>query len=140
MMAKKKSQTNVTTRDILQFLTQQGCFVWRQNVLPIPLSRKGILVGYRSGGRAGIPDIIGVVRKDLLSGVGSGEGGIFLGVEVKTGHDKLRDEQIGFHQQAQKVGAIILVVKDFEDFLKQWNTLLKLNKSETPTLLDTKAD
>lgn len=122
-MAKKPSQTNATTRDILNFLTGEGCFVWRQNVLPIPLAREGVLSGWRSGGKSGLPDVIGVLRAGLLPGWWGGAGGIFLGVEIKTGADKLRPEQIGFHTTARKLGALILVVKDYQDFLTQWNEL-----------------
>lgn len=122
----KTSKTNATTRDILSFLTSEGCFVWRQNVLPIPIQRAGVFSGYRSGGKSGIPDIIGVIAADILPGWWGGKGGIFLGVEVKTGADRLRDEQLGFHSQARKLGAIILVVKDFEDFKKQWTELKSL--------------
>ena len=52
-----------------------------------------------------------------------------LGIEVKTGRDRLRAEQEGFHEQARKSGAYILVVKDFEDFLRQWNNDGDLRKN-----------
>lgn len=105
------TKTNETTRDILKFLFASSVFAWRHNVLPIPLPGGG----YRPGSKSGIPDIIGILS----------EGGKFLGVEVKTGKDRLRPEQIGFHLTARKLGALILVVKDYEDFLTQWNGLNK---------------
>ena len=115
---KQKSPTNETTRRILNFLFAQGVFAWRHNVLPIPIPGGGL----RPGSKSGVPDIIGVSSAlwgDLCYQ------GKFIGVEIKTGKDRLRPEQEGFHHTARKLGAIILVVKDFEDFLKQWNNLKK---------------
>lgn len=82
--------------------------------MPIPVCRNGAVVGFRSGGKSGIPDIVGMLRPH----------GRFFGVEIKTGRDKLRPEQIGFHSQARKLGAFILVVKDYEDFIDQWTCFM----------------
>lgn len=101
------SKTNETTRRILDFLCRNGIFAWRHNVLPIPV----VGAGLRSGSKSGVPDIIGILPNT----------GRFLGIEVKTGKDKLRDTQRGFHLTASKLGALILVVKDYDDFLDQWN-------------------
>jgi len=103
------SKTNELTRRILQFLYAAGVFAWRNNVLPVPLPGGG----YRPGSKSGIPDIIGILP---LSGR-------FIGIEVKTGRDRVRPEQEGFHSTARKLGAVILVIKDFEDFLTQWNQI-----------------
>lgn len=54
--------------------------------------------------------------------------GCFVGVEVKTGKDKLRPEQEGFIKQATTLGAIILIVKNYDDFIEQW-TKLKQKKN-----------
>lgn len=127
MKPKKKLSTidltNETTRRILNFLFSQGVFAWRENVLPIPL----LSGGYRPGSKAGKPDIVGILP-DIWGG--SVCGGKFFGCEVKTGKDRLRPEQEGFHFTARKLGAIIFVVKDFEDFLKQWNQLKTKSKKE----------
>jgi hypothetical protein len=110
------TKTNETTRDILKFLFTQRVFAWRHNVLPVPVPGGG----YRSGGKSGIPDIIGI-----LPDIGGEHGfqGKFFGCEIKTGKDRLRPEQIGFHTTAQKLGAVIMVVKDFNDFQEQWTQL-----------------
>lgn len=109
--------TNETTSQILKFLTLDiGAFVWRQNVLPVPLPGGG----FRPGSKLGVPDIIGILPK-----IGNMAGGTFIGVEVKTGKDKVRPEQEGFHFTAKKLGAIILIVKDFKDFETQWQQLIK---------------
>ena len=109
------SQTNKTTNAILKFLFSAGIFAWRANVLPVPL----LGGGFRPGGKAGTPDILGILTKT----------GRFLGIEIKSGRDRLRPEQIGFHKNAMDAGALILVVKDFEDFLTQWNDYLRISKT-----------
>lgn len=111
---KKTSQTNETTKRILKYLTFiEHAFVWRNNVLPVPLQGGG----YRSGSKKGVPDIIGILPN----------GGVFIGVEVKTGRDKVRVEQEGFHTTAKKLGAVILVVSDFDNFLIQWKQYKMVN-------------
>lgn len=117
MKQKKKSPTNETTRRILNFLLDNGVFAWRHNVLPVPLPGGG----FRPGSKSGIPDIIGI-----LPALGGNNrcAGRFLGAEIKTGKDSLRPEQEGFHFTARKLGAVIFVVKDFDDFLEQWNNFI----------------
>lgn len=124
----KKSKTNETTGAILEYLYSVGVYAWRQNVLPVPILREGQVLGFRSGGPSGLPDIIGIVPCVLpAGGVGSGDRlfGLFLGVEIKTGKDRLRPAQIGFHSSARGAGAVILVVKDFDDFMVQWGEVVE---------------
>jgi hypothetical protein len=117
-MAKKINQTNVATRRIIEYLTfSAGAFVWRQNVLPIPI----VGGGFRSGGKKGVPDIIGILPRT----------GRFIGVETKKGRDKVNEEQEGFHTQARKLGAVIIVAQGndadeiFNSFLEQWTIIMK---------------
>lgn len=110
-----REQTARLTRDICDYLILEGHKAWRQNVLPVPLSGGG----FRSGSKAGQPDVVGILCDP------GGRGGCYFGIEVKTGRDKLRDVQKAFHFEARKLGAIILVVKTFEDFFVQWMTLKK---------------
>ena len=109
----KQSKTNDTTAKILEFLTKQKVFCWRQNVAPIPVARAGSIVGFRSGGKSGISDIVAVLPP-------TGRGAF---IEVKTGKDKLRPEQEGFKRNVTLMGAIYMEVKDFEDFQQQWEKL-----------------
>ena len=104
------TETNATTNSILDFLFRAGIFAWRSNVAPIPIQRKGQVVGFRSGGKAGSPDVEGILPPH----------GKYFGIEVKTGKDSLRPSQLGFHKTARASGAMILVVKDYSDFLEQW--------------------
>lgn len=103
------SQTNKTTTQILDDLLARGVLAWRHNTLPIPMVREGVFVGYRPSAKIGLPDILGIIPPH----------GIFLGIEIKTGRDKLRPEQIAFHDQARRLGAIILVISTFEDYQQQ---------------------
>jgi hypothetical protein len=117
------SLTNETTNAILSFLFSNRIFAWRQNSGGIPLFRDGILTGFRPGGKTGQPDIVGILPSDgkYL--------GTYLGIEVKTGKDRLSEGQISFHKQARDSGAVILVVKDFLDFLSQWEKIHKLSQT-----------
>ena len=82
--------------------------------------REGILTGFRPGGKVGQPDIVGILPT-----------GIYLGIEIKSGKDRLSEGQLSFHKQARDAGALILVVHDLNDFLNQWNKLK--NSSSHPT-------
>jgi hypothetical protein len=112
------SVTNQTTRDILNFLFKERVFAWRQNTLPIPMVREGVVTGFRPGGLSGQPDIVGI-----LPAIGNRDGGRYIGIEIKTGKDRLRPEQIGFHANVRLMGGVIMVVHTFEDFLEQFNAL-----------------
>lgn len=103
------SQTNDTTRAILNFFFSAGIFSYRQNTTGIPISGGG----FRPAAKTGLPDIIAILPPS----------GTYLGVEIKTGKDKLSDVQIGTHMNIRKMGGIVLVVKDYQDFLTQWNAL-----------------
>jgi hypothetical protein len=105
-----KTKTNETTREILGFLFTEGVFAWRENVLPVPVVRAGAVTSFRSGSKAGKPDIMGI-----LPHVGR-----TICCEIKTGKDRLRPEQVGFLETARKMGALVMVVKDYEDFLRRW--------------------
>ena len=113
-----RTRTNETTRDILKFLFENGVSARRQNVLPIPISREGIITGFRSGGRSGLPDIMGRFHPRVYPPYGRG-----LCIEVKTGKDHLRPEQIGFLKESSEFGDVVMIVKDYNDFLEQWKNL-----------------
>jgi hypothetical protein len=105
----QKSATNILTQKILEHLYSVGVYSWRQNVLPIPVVRGGVVTGFRSGGKSGLPDIMGVLPPR----------GKLLCVEIKTGRDRLRPEQIGFHASVRRMGGAVLVVKTWEDYTRQ---------------------
>lgn len=115
-MTKKQSPTNELTTRILNFLFSAGIFCWRQNVAPIPIQREGLVVGFRSGGISGQPDIVAILPPT----------GRYLGIEVKTGFDRLRPGQVSFRENSTHCGAAYLEVKTFDDFLNQFTELKKI--------------
>lgn len=50
--------------------------------------------------------------------------GRFMGIEIKIGSDRLRPEQIGFHSNVVRMGALSLVVRSEEDFINQVKPIL----------------
>lgn len=107
------SKTNDTTRDILEFLIRNKIFAWRQNVSPIPTRRDGVITGFRSGGKAGVSDIVAIYPPN----------GRAIFIEVKTGSDRQRPEQKGFQRNVELMGAVYIIVKTYADFLEQWEWL-----------------
>lgn len=110
---KKQSKTNETSSKIIELFTRHDILAWRQNTSGIPLHREGVIIGFRPSAKAGISDIIAI-----LPPVGRG---VFI--EIKTGKDKIRPEQEGFKRNVSLMGGIFLEVKDFQDFLDQWDSL-----------------
>ena len=102
----KQSLTNETTLKINDWFFRHGIYSWRQNTGGMwdPGKRQ-----FRASNKVGVSDIIAI-----LPPVGR-----FLGVEVKTGKDKLRPEQEGFGKNVEKMGAKYIVVKDYFDFLQK---------------------
>ena len=112
-MKRKQSKTNELTIRIIEHLYTLGIFAWRQNTLPVPMVREGVFSGFRPASKSGVPDICAILPPR----------GRYVGIEIKTGKDRLRPEQIGFHESVGKVGARVLVVKDWEDFLEKFNNI-----------------
>lgn len=111
------SKTNDTTRQILKFLFDQGVFAYRNSVgggaASYTKQNGEITNRFIQFGKSGSPDIIAITPPD----------GRFLGIEVKTGRDRLRPAQEGFITNARRMGAEVLIVKDFNHFLEQWKQL-----------------
>lgn len=108
-MKQKTNVTNDLTQRILKHLYSVGIYCWRQNSLPIPVVRGGVFSGFRPASKTGVPDILAILPPF----------GRLLCIEIKTGRDRLRPEQIGFHKSAALMGAVVLVVKDWDDYVRQ---------------------
>lgn len=104
---RKGTITNKTTSEIVKYMNLNG---WASRINIVAIQRNG---KYTSSNMAlGIPDVIGCLD------------GLFISIEVKTGKDKLSENQIKCHSKIKEKGkGIVLVVKDFEDFLTQMNNL-----------------
>lgn len=127
------SETNELTQLIITRLLSIGIFAYRQNVLPIPVLAAGQLVGYRPPPVTGIPDIQAVVSLGKSSYWPAGGGS--LGLEIKTGADRIRPSQEGFHANVRACQGIILMVHTYADFLSQIIPLLDLLTPQQLTLL-----
>ncbi len=122
------STTNdLTTKIIGALFSAARIFSYRQNVLGVPISVSGQVVGYRPPPTTGIPDIQVVVPRGKSSLWPNGSG--FLGIEVKNSltKDKIRPSQTAFHANARAGGdAQILTVHNYPDFLAQILPILDL--------------
>jgi hypothetical protein len=103
----KQSPTNETTTLILKHLFNRRIFAWRNSVGGIKTDH-----GFYQFGKSGSPDIIAIL-----------DGGVFFGCEIKTKKDRMSELQKSFHLQAKQRGAIMFVVKNYQDFLLQWQNL-----------------
>lgn len=110
------TKTNETTQLILNYLFKKGIYAWRNSVGAIKSQGK-----FYQMGKLGSSDIFAVLPPH----------GTFLGIEIKTGADKLRPEQVGFIKNVQFRGGGAIVVKDFDDFFEQFRIIeiLKIQKS-----------
>lgn len=104
------SVTNDLTRFILDDLFSRGIWAWREDTVGIPLQGGG----FRPAGKKGKPDVMGYCP--------SGRG---LCIEVKTGKDRLRPEQVGFQANCQRFNVFFLVVHDKDDYSNQLLELIR---------------
>ena len=102
------SKTNETTRNIIAYLFEQGVFAFRTNSTGVFDGKLGYM---RTAPKTGVADILAC---------GNGR---FIAIEVKTGADRPRPEQIGFQRSVEATGGTHFYVKDFEDFKHQWEEL-----------------
>ena len=103
--------SNQLTNQVLRRLWEYNVYAWRQNTGGIFDRSKGV---YRSAAKKGVSDILGLRH-------GSGQ---FVAVEIKTGYDRLRPEQVGFLRSVQDYGGIALVVHSLEEFEQLWKQQL----------------
>ena len=86
-------KSNKLTQWAIDVLSADGSQVWRHNNLAVK--------GRKFTGRKGVPDIIGF-NKD----------GISIYCEVKSGNDKLSEEQIEFMTHATSMGCYTWIATD----------------------------
>lgn len=91
--------TNELTKNTLEFLTMNGCFVWRSNNVPVMKHRS-------LNGIKGVTDIIGLTKT-----------GVFIGVEIKNAEtkDKQSAFQFDFQVKVKSRNAYYFVVTKIED-------------------------
>lgn len=103
----KRSPTNTLTQQILNTLLRlPGCFAWRANTTGVFDAKLGL---YRPAPKKGVSDIIGLYR------------GQFFGIEIKTGKDRLRAEQVSFIDSVKNAGGIVFVIGSLDEFSRAWS-------------------
>lgn len=109
------SKANDVTNAVVKMLNLKGFVAWRQNNGGVYDVKLG---SFRKKGKSemqGVSDIIGYCKKT----------GKFMAIEVKIGKDTLSVEQRMFLEDVNKAGGIGLVVKSTDDFLAQYEEILK---------------
>lgn len=88
-------------KEILDHLTKQRVFHWRQNNGAVYDKRLGM---YRShAGMKGVPDIICVID------------GKFVGIEVKTPRGKQSPDQVFFQKRLEANGGVYILARSLAD-------------------------
>lgn len=105
---------NSLTEAIIKYLCLNGWKAWRQNNAGVYDQK---IKRYRKPPKTaikGVPDVIGFNKKS----------GVFIGVEVKIGKDKLSVEQRYFLEELNVSGGIGIVAKSIDDFIEKYNQIL----------------
>jgi hypothetical protein len=103
------STTNGLTKCIIDYINlQDDATAWRVNNVGIfdtktQRHRKAATI-------KGIADITAI------------RNGTTYQIEIKTGKDKMSDDQKKFAERVIKSGANYFVIKSFDDFIEQWNS------------------
>jgi hypothetical protein len=100
------TKTNILTKDVISFLTLKKYKVWRNNNGAV-YDVKAKCFRKNQTTLLGVPDIIGYNKLD----------GTFIGVEIKTGKDKLSPMQIDFQNECIKHDVLYIVVKEINDII-----------------------
>ena len=103
--APKTITANDLTRQIVQFLKQQGAFATR--LQSIGTYRADLQKFVPSQQRAGMPDVFAVFESRVVL------------IEIKTANDRLSDDQKQTIADLTKAGAWVFVAHDFDSF-KEW--------------------
>lgn len=102
------TRTNATTQAILRYLNYNGFTAWRNNSGAVYDPKRKV---FRKNPTSlkGVFDIIGFRDSD----------GKHIEVEIKTGRDRMSEDQKWHLTRLQASNCIALIVKDFDDFEKQ---------------------
>ena len=106
-----KEDTNILTNQVKNMLITMGCAAWRQNNIAVPDGKGGFR---KFHGKKGVSDVIGILPW-----------GQFIGVEIKTGNDKLSKDQEAFKKLIIEKKGIYLVAKEYASFYNEFSELFK---------------
>jgi len=106
----RDDKANDLTRCIIAWLQLNGHFGGRVNTGGTYSEKLGKYI--RSGSKKGMADITAVMN------------GKHVSIEVKTGRDRIRENQMKVKQEIERAGGVYIVVHSFDDFLEQIKRLL----------------
>lgn len=100
---KRQKPEREIQNDILEWLTAQGIFCWRNNSTGLFDASSGTFRRKGKYQRLGISDILGVIHGTLFA------------IEVKTAKGKLSDYQKQFLDDVSLNGGVAIVARSIED-------------------------
>lgn len=110
-----KTRTAAIQTAIVTFLNLQGHVAHRNHTTGVyDQKRKAFRKLARSS--LGVGDILCCLK-----------GGGWFEIEIKTGRDRLREEQRERRERIEKAGGVYLVVDGFDDFRKQYEQTIRVN-------------
>ena len=98
---------NELTKCVCKWLELNGYFSARINTTGTYSAKLGKWI--HSGSKRGMADITAVIN------------GKHISIEIKTGNDKPRPEQLKVKQEVEAAGGVYIFVRSFDDFLIQIN-------------------
>jgi hypothetical protein len=101
---KRVLDEKTTQLAVCKYLRSMGVMFWRSNNMPTYDPKLGM---YRAMGEfsvKGVPDIICI-----------GEGGIFIGLEIKGTRGVVSADQILFKKRCERLGAQYHIIRDVEE-------------------------
>lgn len=104
-----KINTNALTAQCIYYLNASGYKVWRNNNHAVYNEKGGFFRKPPKGAINGVPDIIGYEKIT----------GKFIGVEIKTGKDKLSESQLLFQSDCLKHNATYWGIRNIDELTKQ---------------------
>lgn len=107
------TDTNSLTNSVINFICSHKGYAFRVNTMGTPRRVKGNKIIYSPSKNKGIADILCCIDSK------------FIAIEIKTGRDKQRPEQVLFQDNVEYCKGQYWIVKDFDDFLNHWNYFLK---------------
>jgi hypothetical protein len=105
---------NALTNCIVKYLTVKGYFAARVNTMGNFNRQLGRYV--YSGSKRGMADITSVIN------------GKHVSIEIKTGKDRPRPEQLRTKSEIESAGGTYLFVRSFDDFLQQITAICNLGR------------
>jgi phosphoenolpyruvate-protein kinase (PTS system EI component) len=123
------TNTNALTGAVIDYIRMQYCHAERVNNVSRQVKSKfGAMVHIPSANFKGTADIHACKKVDIKIIGESFKGGMkvglgqFVAIEVKQ-KDKQSEAQAYYQSCVERAGGVYMIVRTFDDFLKQWNEI-----------------